>query len=56
MTVNEIWGQLCLGSICLGPFITFALGLAIGSKRIRLPYRLVRVEDEGRAYAVSDDD
>jgi len=50
--MNEIWGQLCLGSICLGPFITFALGLAIGSKRIRLPFKIVKVDEE--KYAVEE--
>lgn len=52
--MNEIWGQLCLGSICLGPFITFALGLAIGSKRIRLPFKIVRIDAQPDKYAVEE--
>ena len=52
--MNEIWGQVCLGSICLGPFITFALGLAIGSKRIRLPFKIVKVDDQQEKYAVEE--
>ena len=52
--MNEIWGQLCLGSICLGPFITFALGLAIGSQRIRFPFKIVKVNDQPEKYAVEE--
>jgi len=51
--MNEVTGYVCLGSVCLGPIITFFIGLAIGRGAIRLPYKLVKVgEDE--QYAVEE--
>lgn len=50
---TELTGSLCLGSLCLLPFVMFGLGLAIGSRRLRLPWRVVRVDDAAEtAYGV----
>lgn len=51
--MRDIWGTICMGGVCLSPLFAFALGLAIGSRRIRLPYRVIRVE-ESNEYAVEE--
>lgn len=38
---SDFSGFLCLGSLCLAPLVTFALGLALGKNK--LPFR-VRIE------------
>jgi hypothetical protein len=53
--MSEVTPYLCLGTICLGPIITFALGLAIGSKRVRLPFKIVKVEDDDK-YVVEGEE
>jgi hypothetical protein len=52
--MNEVTPYLCMGTICLGPIITFALGLAIGRGALRLPYKLVKIDDE--KYAVEGEE
>jgi hypothetical protein len=41
--MENISGYICISSVCFAPLIMFALGIAVGSGKIKLPFR-VRLE------------
>jgi hypothetical protein len=49
--MQDVLSYVCVGGVCVGPILMFVLGYALGSGRVRLPYKLVKTDDE---YAVED--
>jgi len=53
--MEDFTAYFCLSSVCIGPVVLFALGYAIGSGRIRFPFRL-RIERKVDDYNVQLED
>lgn len=44
--MDNMLSYVCLGSVCFGPAFLFFLGYALGSGKIRLPYRIVKADED----------
>ena len=52
--MNDLTGLGCLGTICMLPVLTFALGVLIGKNKLPFRVRIERTGTEIEKYEVDD--